>query len=70
MSSATLRTVGGSIVLSIPKNLLNLVDLDAGSRVTITVQNNQILITPQTKIRYQLKDLVAQCKTQKNNHGK
>jgi antitoxin component of MazEF toxin-antitoxin module len=38
MPTATLRSVGGSIVMAIPKRILELVQLQAGSRVDIDVQ--------------------------------
>ena len=33
MTSVTLRNLGGSVVLAVPKKILDLVDLDAGSKV-------------------------------------
>ena len=61
MSTATLRTVGGSVVMAIPKRLLELVDLQAGSQVDIDVQQGRLIVVPQRKKRYKLAELLAQC---------
>jgi antitoxin ChpS len=61
MSTATLRTVGGSIVIAIPKQLLELVQLRAGSKVEINVEQGHLVVIPQKKRRYQLSELLAQC---------
>ena len=61
MPTATLRTVGGSVVMAIPKRLLELVHLQAGSMVDIDVQQGRLIVVPQKKKRYKLADLLAQC---------
>ena len=61
MSTATLRTVGGSVVMAIPRRLLELVDLQAGSQVDIDVQQGRLIVVPQRKKRYKLAELLAQC---------
>jgi antitoxin ChpS len=61
MPTATLRTVGGSIVIAIPKRLLEMVQLQAGSKVDINVEQGHLVVIPQKKIRYMLSDLLAQC---------
>ena len=61
MSTATLRTVGGSVVIAIPKRLLELVQLQAGSKVEINVQEGHLIVIPQKKKRYTLSELLAQC---------
>ena len=61
MSTATLRTVGGSVVIAIPKRLLELVQLQAGSKVEINVQEGHLIVIPQKKKRYKLSELLAQC---------
>ena len=61
MPIATLRTVGGSVVMAIPKRLLELVHLQAGSTVDIDVQQGRLIVAPQKKKRYKLADLLAQC---------
>lgn len=61
MPTATLRAVGGSIVMAIPKRILELVHLQAGSRVEIDVRQGQLVVIPQRKKRYTLSELLAQC---------
>ena len=61
MSTATLRTVGGSVVMALPKRLLELVDLQAGSKVNIDVREGQIIIAPLQRKKYTLAELLAQC---------
>lgn len=61
MPTATLRTVGGSIVIAIPKRLLEMVQLQAGSKVEINVEQGHLVVIPQKKKRYRLSDLLAQC---------
>lgn len=61
MPTATLRTVGGSVVMAIPKGLLELVHLQAGSKVNIDVQQGRLIVVPQKKKQYKLTDLLAQC---------
>ena len=61
MPTATLRTIGGSVVMAIPKHLLELVHLQAGSRVDMEVRQGRLIVVPQKKKRYKLADLLAQC---------
>ena len=61
MPTATLRTVGGSVVMAIPKRLLELVQLQSGSQVDIDVQQGRLIVAPQKKNRYTLAELLAQC---------
>lgn len=61
MPTVTLRSVGGSIVMAIPKRILELVQLQAGSRVDIDVQQGRLIVIPQRKKRYTLSELLSQC---------
>ena len=61
MPTATLRAVGGSVVMAIPKPLLDLVRLEAGAQVEVDVQDGRLIVSPQRKPRYKLSDLLAQC---------
>ena len=61
MPTATLRTVGGSVVMAIPKRLLELVHLQAGSQVEIDVWQGRLIVIPQKKKSYKLSELLAQC---------
>lgn len=61
MPKATLRSVGGSVVMAIPKRILELVHLQSGSQVNIDVQDGRLIIDPKKKPRYTLAELMAQC---------
>ncbi|MDD5479694.1 AbrB/MazE/SpoVT family DNA-binding domain-containing protein [Rhodoferax sp.] len=61
MPTATLRTVGGSVVMAIPKRLLELVHLQTGAQVNIDVQDGKLIVAPLKKARYTLAQLLAQC---------
>ncbi len=61
MPTATLRTVGGSVVIAIPKKLLELVHLQSGSQVSIDVQQGQLIVKAKKVKRYTLTELIAQC---------
>ena len=61
MSTTTLRTAGGSVVMAIPKRILELVNLQSGSMVDIEVKDGHLVIEPIKKPHYKLADLLAQC---------
>lgn len=61
MTTATLRAVGGSVVMAIPKRVLELLGLHAGSQVSINVHDGQLMIEPVVKPRYSLSELMAKC---------
>ena len=54
-----LRKVGGSVLLSVPPAILELLELEVGSTVGVSVKNGQILISPQPKPKYSLSELLA-----------
>lgn len=61
MTTATLRSVGGSVVMAIPKRVLELVHLHSGSQVNIDVRDGCLIVEPKTRSRYTLAELMAQC---------
>ncbi|NOT14951.1 MAG: antitoxin [Methylotenera sp.] len=61
MPTTTLRTAGGSVVMAIPKRILELVNLHAGSVVDIDVRDGSLVIEPIKVRQYKLADLLAQC---------
>ena len=61
MPTATLRAVGGSVVVAIPKAVLDLVDLRAGSKVEIAIDQGRLIVAPKPRPRYQLAELLALC---------
>lgn len=61
MSNATLRAVGGSVVVALPKPSLDRLNLRPGSRVKVEVDRGKVTLTPITKPRYSLAELLAKC---------
>ena len=59
MATATLRNLDGSVVLVVPRKILSLADLKAGSKVRIGVENGRMVIEPWTKPNYTLTELLA-----------
>lgn len=61
MATVTLRNLGGSVVMTIPRKILDLIHLDAGARVEVSLQNGKLVVEPRTKPRYTLTELLAVC---------
>jgi len=62
MLRSTLRNLGGSVVLAVPRQALKLVGLDAGSQVELSVSGSRIIIEPKKRPRYTLAELLARSK--------
>lgn len=65
MTTAFLRKVGGSIMLSVPPNILTTLHLKAGAEVALAVEGDKLVIKPKSRPRYSLDELLAQCKPAK-----
>lgn len=61
MPNVTLRAVGGSVVVALPKPSLQQLNLRAGSRVRVDVDRGKVTLTPISKPRYTLAELLAKC---------
>lgn len=61
MHIATLRTVGGSVMVAIPKAILEVLGLSANEKVGLSVADGRLVVEPTPRPRYSLADLVAQC---------
>jgi len=61
MATATLRNLGGSVVMTVPKKILDLIHLRAGAKVEMSVEDGKLIVQPTTKPKYTLTDLLAQC---------
>ena len=61
MHTTNLRKVGGSIMLAVPPALLDVLHLQPGAKVGITVENGRLVVEPQQRRRYTLDELLAQC---------
>ena len=61
MSHATLRAIGGSVVVALPKPSLERLNLRPGSRVRVAVDRGKVTLTPIARPRYTLAQLLAKC---------
>jgi len=61
MHKTNLRKVGGSVMLAVPPAILDLLGLEAGAQVALTVDGGRLLVDPRPAPRYTLDELVAQC---------
>lgn len=61
MHTTNLRKVGGSIMLAVPPALLDVLQLSAGAKVGLAVDNGRLVVEPKARPRYTLDELLAQC---------
>ena len=61
MHITSLRKVGGSVMLAVPPAILDLLQLEVGATVGLAVDGERLVIQPQTKPKYTLDELLAQC---------
>ncbi len=62
MLTSNLRKVGGSVMLAVPRPILDLLRLEAGATVGLSVEDGRLIVQPASKPRYTLDELLAQCK--------
>jgi antitoxin ChpS len=58
MHTATLRAVGGSISVTLPRQMLRTLGLAAGASVAVTVEDGRLVLSP-SRPRYTLTELLA-----------
>ena len=61
MHTTNLRKVGGSVMLAVPPALLDLLNLVAGAKVDIGIEDGRLIVTPRSRPSYSLAELLAQC---------
>ena len=61
MHITNLRKVGGSIMLTVPPVILDLLHLHAGATVGLSVDHGRLVIEPTPRPHYSLDELLAQC---------
>ena len=61
MATATLKAVGGSVMFAIPKYVLEDLHMGVDQRVQVSVSDGRMIVEPDTKPRYTLAELLAQC---------
>jgi len=61
MHTTSLRKVGGSVMLTVPPALLDILQLQPGAKVGIAVDRGRLIVEPRLRRRYTLDELLAQC---------
>jgi len=61
MLTATLRIVGGSVMLAIPRPVLDGLGMAANEKVALRIEEGRLVVEPRLKPRYTLAQLLAQC---------
>jgi antitoxin ChpS len=61
MHTTNLRKVGGSVMLTVPPALLDMLHLRVGSTVGITIDGGRLVVEPKQRLHYTLDELMAQC---------
>jgi antitoxin ChpS len=59
--TTNLRKVGGSIMLAVPPALLEILHLQPGAKVGLTVESGRLVVEPRQRRRYTLDELLGQC---------
>lgn len=61
MAVSTLRNVGGSVMMAIPKPLLETLGLAANAKLDVTIEDGKLVAVPKARPKYTLEELLAQC---------
>lgn len=61
MHSTTLRKVGGSVMLAVPRAILDVLQLRSGAKVGLTFEGGRLIVEPRARPHYTLEELLAQC---------
>jgi antitoxin ChpS len=61
MAISTLRNVGGSVMMAIPKPFLETLGLAANAKVDVSIEDGRLVAVPKARPKYTLEELVAQC---------
>ncbi|MBB2154798.1 antitoxin [Gluconacetobacter diazotrophicus] len=59
MHTTNLRKVGGSVMMAVPPALLDVLHLEAGAKVSITVAEGRLVVEPKVRPRYTMTELLA-----------
>lgn len=59
--TAKLRKVGGSVMVAIPKPMLDALELAPDAAVGLSVKAGKLVVEPRPRRRYSLDELLAQC---------
>jgi antitoxin ChpS len=61
MYQTKLRKVGGSVMLAIPKPILEALGMSTNEPVGLTVNDGRLVVEGQHRRKYKLAELLAQC---------
>ena len=61
MHTTHLRKVGGSVMLAVPRAVLEVLGLRPGAKVGIAIERGRLVVEPPKRPRYTLDELLAQC---------
>lgn len=61
MAVTTLRNVGGSVMMTVPKSVIEALGLQANTKVDVTAEDGRLVATVRTRPKYTLEELIAQC---------
>ncbi len=61
MLTSTLRNVGGSVMMAIPKSVLDGLGLAANAKVALSIEQGRLVVEARPKPKYTLAELLAQC---------
>ena len=61
MHTTHLRKVGGSVMLAVPRAVLDVLGLRPGAKLGITIERGRLVVEPPKRPRYTLDELLAQC---------
>jgi antitoxin ChpS len=61
MLTTKLRKVGGSVMMTVPPAILDMLRLKADATVALAVEGERLIVESPRKPRYTLAELLAQC---------
>ncbi len=61
MPVSTLRNVGGSVMMTVPKPVLDELGLSANTKLEVSVEDGRLVAVPKARPKYTLDELLAQC---------
>jgi antitoxin ChpS len=61
MPVSTLRNVGGSVMMTVPKPVLDELGLSANTKLEVSVEDGKLVAVPRARPKYTLDELLAQC---------
>lgn len=61
MLTTNLRKVGGSVMLAVPPAILESLDMQSGTAVSLDVKDGGLFVKPVQRPKYTLEELLSQC---------